>query len=196
MLKLMRLLTIICLFFGLGTMTYAASPNPVSSAYVQSYFTTIAAASCLGVYLPHTSQEFDYLRSYGWQIESQQGNDGKVELNYAVAKNYFPQINKQIYLVTFRGSASKSDWKINLATKKVNYGGSTLAEMHELAAQPVIKDGATVHAGFNSYVDAVLRSGVVDENSKLRGLFKRVSEDPDAYLVLTAQSQRGATTAL
>ena len=150
MLKLMRLLTIICLFFGLGTMTYAASPNPVSPAYVQSYFTTIAAASCLGVYLPHTSQEFDYLRSYGWQIESQQGNDGKVELNYAVAKNYFPQVNKQIYLVTFRGSASKSDWKINLATKKVNYGGSTLAEMHELAAQPVPKDGAAVHAGFNS----------------------------------------------
>ena len=173
MLKLMRLLTIICLFFGLGTMTYAASPNPVSSAYVQSYFTTIAAASCLGVYLPHTSQEFDYLRSYGWQIESQQGNDGKVEMNYAVAKNYFPQINKQIYLVTFRGSASKSDWKINLATKKVNYGGSTLAEMQELAAQPVIKDGATVHAGFNSYVDAVLRSGVVDENSKLAEIYGR-----------------------
>ena len=106
MLKLMRLLTVVCLFFGLGTMTYAASPNPVSSAYVQSYFTTIAAASCLGVYLPHTSQEFDYLRSYGWQIESQQESDGKVEMNYAVAKNYFPQINKQIYLVTFRGSAS------------------------------------------------------------------------------------------
>lgn len=93
-----------------------------------------------------------------------------MELNYAVAKNYFPQVNKQIYLVTFRGSASKSDWKINLTTKKVNYGGSTLAEMQELAAQPVSKDGAAVHAGFNSYVDAVLRSGVVDENGKLRGL--------------------------
>ena len=37
MLKLMRLLTIVCLFFGFGTMTYAASPNPVSSAYMQSY---------------------------------------------------------------------------------------------------------------------------------------------------------------
>lgn len=196
MLKLMRLLTIIWLFFGLGTMTYAASPNPVSSAYVQSYFTTIAAASCLGVYLPHTSQEFDYLRSYGWQIESQQESDGKVEINYAVAKNYFPKANKQIYLVTFRGSASKSDWKINLATKKVNYGGSTLAEMQELAAQPVPKDGAAVHAGFNSYVDAVLRSGVVDENGKLRGLFKRVSDDPDAYLVLTGHSLGGATATL
>ena len=68
--------------------------------------------------------------------------------------------------------------------------------MQELAAQPVIKDGATVHAGFNSYVDAVLRSGVVDENSKLRGLFKRVSEDPDAYLVLTGHSLGGATATL
>ena len=99
MLKLMRLLTIVCLFFGFGTMTYAASPNPVSSAYMQSYFTTIAAASCLGVYLPHTSQEFDYLRSYGWQIESQQGNDGKVELNYAVSQK-----------IIFRKLISKYIW--------------------------------------------------------------------------------------
>ena len=50
MLKLMDLLTVVCLFFGLGTMTYAASPNLVSSAYVQSYFTTIAAASCFGLF--------------------------------------------------------------------------------------------------------------------------------------------------
>ena len=188
MLKLMRLLTIVCLFFGLGTMTYAASPNPVSSAYMQSYFTTIAAASCLGVYLPHTSQEFDYLRSYGWQIESQQGNDGKVELNYAVAKNYFPQVNKQIYLVTFRGSASKKDWMLNLRTERVNYGGATLAEMEQVAARPLDKEQPAVHSGFNSYVQTVLRTAVIDENGQWQGGFHDTLSNPDAYLILTGHS--------
>lgn len=91
--------------------------------------------------------------------------------------------------MTFRGSGQQElIGKLIWQRKRINYGGSTLAEMQELAAQPVPKDGAAVHAGFNSYVDAVLRSGVVDENGKLRGLFKRVSDDPDAYLVLTGHS--------
>ncbi len=47
----------------------AATRQPVSEEYVDKYFTTVAAASCLGVYLPENSTEFNYLRSYGWHIE-------------------------------------------------------------------------------------------------------------------------------
>ena len=33
--------------------------QPVSQEYVDKYFTSVAAASCLGVYLPENSTEFN-----------------------------------------------------------------------------------------------------------------------------------------
>ena len=176
--------------------TVAAAQNPVSQTYAQRYLTTIAAASCLGVYLPKSSTEFDYLRSYGWNIEDYVQHQDKVEANFAVAQNYFSNVNKKLYLVTFRGSASGADWKINLKTQRVNYGGKTLADMKAIADGQLDKSLPAVHAGFNSYVDAVLRTSVIDETGNLKGVFKRVSEDENAYLILTGHSLGGAVATL
>ena len=186
-----------CTFFMLGCLPVAAAtPQPVSPIYIQKYITTVAAASCLGVYLPQSSMEFDYLRSYGWQIETQSRRQDKVETNYALAKKYFPATNKTVYLMTFRGSASDADWKINLQTKHVNYGGRTLAEMQAIASGMLDKSLPAVHAGFNSYADAVLRSAIVDANGNLQGIFKRVQQEADSYLILTGHSLGGAVATL
>lgn len=174
----------------------AATRQPVSEEYVDKCFTTVAAASCLGVYLPENSTEFNYLRSYGWHIEPKKMSDGKVETNFAIAYNYFPALEKKIFLVTFRGSAGKKDWAINLKTNRVNFGGSTLAQMQEIAAEPLHKDKPAVHAGFNTYVDTVLSTSVLDGQGRLQGVFKEVAENPNAVLLLSGHSLGGAAAAL
>lgn len=174
----------------------AATRQPVSLEYVDKYFTSVAAASCLGVYLPENSTEFNYLRAYGWHIMPQKLRSGRVESNFAIAHNYFPELKKRIFLVTFRGSANKKDWSINLKTNRVNYGGSTLAEMDALAKEPLRKSEPAVHSGFNTYVDTVLQTSVLDDKGQLRGVFKAVAERSDALMVLSGHSLGGAAATL
>ena len=117
--RLVNFLLLAC-FCCASLTAWAATPQPVGTAYKQRYVNLVAAASCLGVYLPEEGHEFDYLRSFGWEITSQRVTHGKVETNFAIAKNYYPEQKKQFYLVTFRGSASKKDWILNLRTERVN----------------------------------------------------------------------------
>ena len=174
----------------------AATRQPVSPEYVDKYFTSVAAASCLGVYLPENSTEFNYLRAYGWRIMPQKLRSGRVESNFAIAHNYFPELKKRIFLVTFRGSANKKDWSINLKTNRVNYGGHTLAEMEAIAKEPLRKAEPAVHSGFNTYVDTVMRTSVLDDKGQLRGAFKAVAERADALMVLSGHSLGGAAATL
>lgn len=194
--KLLITILILLLHISTAPVAQAAVKQPLSPEYVDAYFTSVAASSCLGIYLPQTSYEFNYLRSYGWHIEPKTETNGKIEANFAIAHNYFPELGKRIYLVTFRGSASKGDWRINLKTGKVSFGGSTLEEMDAISKQPVPENAPAVHEGFNTYTDTVLRSSVVDENGQLMGVFRTVKEEPNAHLVLTGHSLGGAVATL
>ena len=181
----------------LGNLTCsAATKQRVSEDYIDKCFTSVAAASCLGVYLPENSTEFNYLRAYGWRIMPQKLRSGRVESNFAIAHNYFPELKKRIFLVTFRGSANKKDWSINLKTNRVNYGGHTLAEMEAIAKEPLRKAEPAVHSGFNTYVDTVMRTSVLDDKGQLRGVFKAVAERNDAMMILSGHSLGGAAATL
>ena len=194
--KLLNLLLSLVCALWLALPCAAATRQPVSQDYIDKYFTSVAAASCLGVYLPEDSTEFNYLRAYGWRIMPQKLRSGRVETNFAIAHNYFPELKKRIFLVTFRGSANKKDWSINFRTHRVNYGGKTLAEMDALAKEPLRKAEPAVHSGFNSYVDTVLRTSVLDDKGRLRGVFKAVAERSDAMMILSGHSLGGAAATL
>lgn len=174
----------------------SASGFKASNAYLDTYFTAVAAASCVGVYLPNSSSEFSYLRSYGWDIEPKVTKSGEVETNFAIAENYFPEIGKRVFLVTFRGSASGGDWKQNLKTHQVRYEGSDIASMEAAAKMDVPENFPAVHAGFNEYTMAMMKTSVLDANGNFRSVFKTAMEDSNTFLVITGHSLGGAAATL
>ncbi len=179
-------------FYGSGQAASALSRD-----YLDAYFTSLTAAACLGEYTADESMEFNYLRIMGWDIVPVVSRQGKLETHFSVAKRHFKDIGKDVYLVCFRGSTTKGDWKINFKTKKVNYGGTTLQAMQELAAKPLVKDGPAVHGGFNEYADIVLKESVLNpENGRLTGIFAEVKDKQDTLLLLTGHSMGGAVATL
>ncbi len=191
---LMRLL-MLCLCCGVAMPALAAEKS-LREQYRDSYYTSIAAASCLGVYLPESSSAFSFMRSTGWEITPYTYEEDKVRANFSVSRNTCGKCDKNIYMVTFRGTTTKKDWGINLKTAHTRYGGNTLAEMESIAKKNPEENMPAVHEGFNTYVDMVLRASVVDENSKFKGVFKEIMQDENARLILTGHSLGGAAATL
>lgn len=191
---------IILLLLTMAKLAFAESK--ASPAFIEAHYISVAAASCLGIYLPDQSAEFNYLRSTGWHIRPQKSQAGKVEAHFSIAHTYYEDLGKHIYLVTFRGSASSKDWKINLKTGRVPYGGHTLAEMEAMANSPRPKNKdlerqqPAVHEGFNTYTNLVLKDSVLDPQGQLTGVFKKVQQEPNSYLCLTGHSLGGAVATL
>lgn len=188
------LLALLCLCFY-GTTAFAAEKS-IKEQLRDSYYTAISAAFCLGVYLPERSSEFSFMRSHGWEIAPYAFEDEDVRTNFSIASNTCVDCGMEIYMVTFKGTTNKKDWGINLKTSHTAYGGTTLEEMEAIAKRDPQEKKPAVHEGFNTYVDSVLRSSVVDAQSKFKGVFKKVYETPNSHLILTGHSLGGAAATL
>ncbi len=188
------LLTVLCLC--LYCLPAFAAEKSIKEQLRDTYYTSISAASCLGVYLPERSSEFSFMRSHGWEIAPYAFEDEDVRTNFSIASNTCADCGMELYMVTFKGTTSKKDWGINLKTAHTAYGGTTLEEMEAIAKQNPQEKKPAVHEGFNTYVDSVLRSSVVNAQSKFKGVFKKVYETPNSHLILTGHSLGGAAATL
>ncbi len=176
--------------------TAVAGARNLQEDYRDAYLTSVAAASCLGVYMPYDSAEFSYLRYHGWEIVPYTQKEEGVKAYYSVARNSCPQTGQVVYMVTVKGSSTKGDWEVNFKTDQVNFGGQDMASMEALAEQPRLKHGPTVHKGFNEYTNVILNTSVVNTDGELEGLYKLVRDDANTYLILTGHSLGGAVATL
>ena len=174
-----------------------AEKKMIDAAYRDAHWTTVAAAACIGAYSPENAPEFGYLRDYGWKIVPHKVKKGKLEANFIVAKNKTRR-GRDVYIVAFRGSASKSDWTVNLNTDKVPYGGRSLEEFIEYAGHSE-KDKTVpmVHKGFNDYVNTVLETMVDTNDDGIdEVLFNEILANTDTRVLLTGHSLGGAVATL
>lgn len=200
--KTFKLICCICLcLFCFSTHALAAEVSTEEKdKIIKEYYLTeavnIAAGLCIGIYDPQQAPEIDYLRSYGWEIVPFRLKDGKVDSSIVVAKNHIKEQNIDYYVVGFRGSANKSDWKINLETEQVPYGGITV-EKFKAFAQNTKPDEKLpmVHKGFNEYVNTVLEATMQDGSSS-KEFVEEIKNNPKVRVLLTGHSLGGAVATL
>ena len=198
--KFLKTICVLCLLLCSFTVqAVAAAPDDKEKIIKDYYFNqavNIAAGLCIGIYDPQQAPEIAYLRDYGWEIVPFKLKDGKVDSSIVVAKNYDKIHDIDFYVVGFRGSANKSDWKINLDTEQVPYGGSNLEEFVNFAQNTKPDENVPmVHKGFNNYVNTVLNATMQDGSSSKK-FIDEIKNNPKVRVVLTGHSLGGAVATL
>ena len=174
--KRLKFILVLCVcIFCFSAQALAAAILPEKQEIIKEYYFTeavnIAAGLCIGIYDPQQAPEIAYLRDYGWEIVPFKLKDGKVDSSIVVAKNHIKEQDIDFYIVGFRGSANKSDWKINLETEQVPYGG------------------------FNEYVITVL-SATMQDGASSKQFVEEIKNNPKVRVLLTGHSLGGAVATL
>ena len=199
--KHIKLICVLCLLLCSLTVQALAAPTADEKRQIikDYYFTeavNIAAGLCIGIYDPQQAPEIAYLRDYGWEIVPVKLQDGKVDSSFVVAKSRDKVHDLDFYVVGFRGTANKKDWKINLETEQVPYGGTNLQEFIDFANNTKGDEHVPmVHKGFNEYVNTVL-SATMQDGSSTKKFIDEIKANPKVRVLLTGHSLGGAVATL
>lgn len=184
--------------FSVANAEAGKASQEIMHAYREARLISLAAATCAGTYVPHgEAPEYSYLGEYGFRIHPYSVDDGKQQVNFMLAYNDGIVEDKKIYVLAFRGSASKQDWEVNLKTSKVAFGGTNPQEFLQAAQETEDSSVPAVHKGFNEYVNAALSLHLdLDGNGEADDLLGTLKKDPDVVLLLTGHSLGGAAATL
>lgn len=152
---------------------------------------SLGIATCSGTYVSKGRVfEYDFLREYGWRIDSYKSNADGVEANFMIATN--PAMKMGV--LAFRGSSSLGDWKQDFTLDQVNFGGTSIDEFKVIAsAKAGGSNTPKVHRGFNNYVTAALNlQGDIDGDRVADDIVQKLKGNSDFKLLVTGHSLGGA----
>ena len=140
----------------------------------------------------------NWLMARGWRVMAYQPQSGEGGRVYIFSHHFQGQ---NIIFMTFPGTETTQDAKLDLRVTRVPFGGKTPTEFAQQAADLVHKSGANplVHQGFNDYVQELLFSKPVAQLEGLtlgEGIARELIAHPQEKLYLTGHSLGGAAATL
>lgn len=199
--KKMRTLLLLLFFtlFMFNNLSFA-TPDLKLTPEQEARYIVVAATTCLSSYSGRVSDIFfDHQGDFGWDAVGYTGKTTDAESHFIVSFRYDSELDRNIYIVCFRGSESKKDWQLNFQTKKVIYGGNSPEEFEAIAnsQNPHEKNLPMVHKGFHKYVQSAFSIAITPPtNSEKKLLSDILKEDPKAFLLTTGHSLGGAAATL
>ena len=140
----------------------------------------------------------NWLMSRGWRIKAYQPKREENGRLYIFSHTFQ---DRDIVFMTFPGTETLQDAKLDLQVTRVPFGGSTPAEFAQQAANLAGKSGdkPLVHQGFNDYVQQLLFTRMVAGGEGLTMgeiAAQELREDPELKIYLTGHSLGGAVATL
>ena len=140
----------------------------------------------------------NWLMARGWQVLSYQPTPGEGGRLYIFAHRVQEH---DIVFVTFPGTETIEDAKLDLHISRVPFGGHTPAEFAQKAGDLAGKSGdkPLVHRGFNEYVQKLLFTQPLPQMENLtfgEEMARELQDHPQRKLYLTGHSLGGAAATL
>ena len=193
----------IVLFLMLSFLLVSPVTAEVKARYSDVTFAEInlfypAANACLAAYDDKVGNVFySFLQNIGWKAEKFTQEGPFADSNMFLAKKH--EDGKTLYILAFRGTASRKDVKLDSQVGRVLFSGKTPYEINKNAKKVDVPDTLPkVHRGFLQYTLAAFDVGLEESSviSSSKKLYDVIKEDGNAILVVTGHSLGGAGAVL
>ena len=201
-----KILVLLCLLFctGFSLVSAEQKEEPQKIDYKEQYeearFFYATANACLAAYDDRVGNIFyTFMQHDGWHAERFKKTGELADVNIFLAKRFDPQSGKNTYILSFRGTASKKDVRLDKRTGRVLFAGSSLEEIKKNAERLDVPDTfPKVHKGFLQYTLAALSADLENEDlvPDSDRLYDVIKEDANSELIITGHSLGGAAAVL
>lgn len=190
------LLLVLLLFLNMSVLQAASQDG--NKDYLKDYEKAkqmyASANACLATYDDKVGNLFyTFLENDGWQSERFIIEGDLADANIFLASRYDDKTGEITYILSFRGTASSKDRKVDLQTRKVLFKGDDVESIKENAkVTDAPKDMPQVHEGFLNYVVVALEAEPKRGEEYKEHLHTALINNPKAKVIVTGHSLGGA----
>lgn len=184
--KILALVLVLLLGSLSNTSAHASLSTQGTDALHRATQIYISAAMCKSVYSDRSASALNELKKYyALEEEPIKIASKTIDTTFYLSKIYDKQMQKNLYIICFRGSETNKDWKINLKYGKVPYS-------KQIDNDNVKPTTPLVHEGFLEYTDNALRQTTSDHQL----ITELLANDTDSDILITGHSLGGAIATL
>lgn len=179
---------LICLSTALSPV-WASEKEDLRKELLEANDIVIAVGVCNFTYDNRANSKLiELFENHNFDVEQYSIKNDILDTQLILTRYYSTLSQKAMYIVSFRGSSNKKDWRLNFKYGKVPYDSSVKIA----AGEDLPNDIPLVHRGFNEYVNIALNA----KDSSGTNISDLIINDKNADVIITGHSLGGAVAAL